>query len=154
MGHLIFTKLDGLISVPYDFTKMESTGSPVPIPYESRIYIDGKGEFNVSPQGTVIYQEQQEENNISRKVQYVDMNGNTTDLINKRNSFNSVRVSPDKKKLVLLITDRDDQSQVWTYNIEFGSFTQITSKDDHVGPQWFEGSSKILYMPITADKKI
>jgi len=127
-GHLVYVNQTTMFAVPFDLKRLAVTGSPVPILQDLATSIpDGGGQFSFSGSGRLVYVTA--ENTVSTyPAVWVDRKGVATPLLAEPGSYANPRLSPDGRRLALTVL-RDDNWDVWVYDLERGVPSRLTFDD-------------------------
>lgn len=142
-GHLIFGRGDSLYIVGFDPEKLETHGDPVQIVTGVGDSSAGTLEYAFSRNGTLIAfppgQTFDEGGNpvlLNRKGERLPLAQGAFDLI----VMNDPHISPDDKKLTA-----DGNFEVWTYDLERGTSTRLTSGTRTSWPWWTPDGKRVSY---------
>jgi len=152
-GHLLFSRSGVLYIVPFDANNLEIEGQPVPV--IEGVYSElttGITNYMVSDNGTLAYIPGAVEGG-SRKIVKIDLNGNTTTLDSSGHPYLEPRLSPDNKKIALVIRDGED-FDIWIFDILRKTLSRLTFGGLNRTPQWSQNGKKIAFMKRTKDGKI
>ena len=126
-GHLVYVVDNELFAVPFDLAALDVVGSAIPI----LSGIDSGGDndvavqpFSVAPTGTLAYLADSG-GEPEYPVVWVDRQGNTTPLWDEHGEYGLPRLSPDGTRLAL-VAHRNDNVDIWIYDIERGTPTRLT----------------------------
>jgi len=146
-GHLLYTFKGALYAVPFDPDRLETQGSAVPILNDAQISQTTRAKYDVSLTGTLIYQKGSGTASQSERstIQWIDPSGKMEPLLAKPGSYGSVRVSPDGKRLAMMVRDgakQDIQVLEWqsgrTTSLTFGT----AAFDD---PVWSSDGQSLIF---------
>ncbi|HTI35913.1 MAG TPA: protein kinase [Vicinamibacterales bacterium] len=124
-GYLLYVNKGTVFAVPFDLTKLEMTGTPAPVLQQvTSTPTEGGAQMAFSTTGLLAY--------IrggpvvpTYPVVWVDRDGRTSRLLDEQAPYANPRLSPDGKRLSLTIF-RDNNWDVWVYDIERGVSTRLT----------------------------
>ena len=128
-GHLVYVVDDTLFAVPFALAALDVVGSAIPI----LSGIDSGGSdnlgdlvqpFSVAPTGTLAYLADSG-GETEYPVVWVDRQGNTTPLWDEPGEYGHPQLSPDGTRLAL-VAHRNDNVDIWIYDIERGTPTRLT----------------------------
>jgi serine/threonine-protein kinase len=159
-GHLVFMRNATLLAVPFDATRAEIIGAPVPLLagiMQSTNAPDtssetGMGQFALSASGTLIYAAGDRYPTSASTLLRVDPKGAETKLAEIKGRFLAPRLSPSGSRLVgFRYGDGSKASDIWMYEIPSGSPTRITSTGDAAWPLFSPDGTGITFATITGD---
>ncbi len=142
-GHLVYAWAGDLMVVPFDLKKLEVTGSPVPV-YQGIQRGDlGLAHYGLSKTGSLVFVPGFAAPPEGRIV-WVDLEGNVERLPFPLGFYQSPRLSPDGKQLV--ITRQDNMPNLWVYGLDRGTSRRFT---DEQGAEywaiWTLDGKRIVY---------
>ena len=116
-GHLVYAAGSNLLAIPFDATRLEVTGGPVPVVEDVRRVIEavsGAAQFAVSESGTIAYVSGAAANpRLSLlAIAPTDGSGKAEPLPATPARYTSPRVSPDGRQIAVTVTD-DAGSSIW-----------------------------------------
>ena len=124
-GHLVYVIDDTLFAIPFDLAALDVVGSAIPVlSGMADSFLRGEQQFSVAPTGTMAYLADSGGETVYPVV-WVDRQGNTTPLWEEPGEYGNPRLSPDGRRLALT-AHRDDNVDVWIYDIERGAPTRVT----------------------------
>jgi Tol biopolymer transport system component len=153
-GHLLYLREGSLLAQPFDMSRLQPSGEPVPI--ASRIQrwaVTGSSAFSVSDNGVLAYQAGE----ASARLCWLDRRGveratfgpegNYFDPFKNRLGASPPRISPDGRRFVYSVTDaRRGTSDLWTQEIEGGRQTRLTNDfDEDLSPVWAPDGGSIFF---------
>ena len=134
-GHLIYGHVDGaLMGVPFDVESLQVTGAPVTLLPSLAVFGGGASQFGVSNNGTLIYATAAGVDSGATgqvPLMWVDMEGNETPLPLRQAGARIPRLSPEGSRIAY-----QSDGQIWVYDIETGTNTQLTFEGTSRGPTW------------------
>lgn len=141
-GHLIFTHDGAIWAAPFDAERLELIGSPVPILPELSVGILNidQAKFDFADDGTLIYVAGSHE---GRSLLWVDRSGNTIPALEDRAAFQFPRVSPDGRKLAVMI--QTESVDIWIYDLLLGTRIRMTTEGLNRRPVWTPDGSRIAF---------
>jgi len=141
-GHLLYSRQSVLYAVRYD----PATGATgVPFQLLDGIATDpvqGPAHYSMSHEGTLVFARGGE---ISRRTRVVtvDLNGEAQDMNLPDRAYGRVRSSPDGRALVFQIEEAN--ASVWTYDLERGTLSRLSSGWESEVPVWMNAGEQVLY---------
>jgi Tol biopolymer transport system component len=159
-GHLVFMRNASLLAVPFDATRAEIIGAPVPLLagiMQSTNAPDtggetGMGQFALSASGTLIYAAGDRYPTSASTLVRVDPKGAETKLAEIKGRFLAPRLSPSGSRVVgFRYGDGSKASDIWMYEIPSGSATRLTSTGDAAWPLFSPDGTGITFVTLTGD---
>ena len=144
-GYVVFAQSGGLMAAGFDLDALELTGAPVPV--LSNVYTDllsGVALYDFSQNGTLVYMSARTEN----RIVWVSRKGQTRSLMDASGSFLLPRLSPDGRRLAVVVLDRStNRRDVWVLDLERDTFTRLTSSEFESAhePVWSPDSRSIAF---------
>jgi serine/threonine-protein kinase len=127
-GHLLYQQGGGtLMSVRFDLTNLEASGEPTPILPGVRTVDLGSTDYTVSGNGVLAYVPGQ--SNLDYSLVWVDRDGRETEVTARRDNYAIPRISPDGKRVALVILPASGLGHVWVYDLQSDSFSRLISGD-------------------------
>jgi Tol biopolymer transport system component/predicted Ser/Thr protein kinase len=144
-GHLLYLDQGVLFGVPFDPTRLEMRGSPVPLLED--VAADAPtagGQFDVSRNGTLLY--------LAGKgaaqtwtAAWLDSMGKTQPLLSKSGSYYTPRISPDGQRVVVAVSMGKGED-LYVYDPQHDSMTRLTFKEGgSTFPVWAPDGKHIAY---------
>jgi serine/threonine-protein kinase len=135
-GHVLFVQDATLFALPFDSGSLEVRGSQMPVLEGIEAQPGEAGaQYDVSASGILTYVE----GSASLKtfpITWVDRTGRTETLWEEAGIYGSPRLSPDGKSLALSVL-RDDNWDVWIYDLQRGVATRLTFGEGYdADPVW------------------
>ena len=124
-GHLLYSVGDALWAVGVDADRFEVVGDPIPVLEGVTITVTGGANVAVSENGTLVYQRGSAQQDAARTLVWVDREGTAEVVAAKPRPYSSVRLSPDGRQVVTLITEGGNLD-IWTYDLERDTPTRLT----------------------------
>ena len=148
-GHVVFARGMTILAVPFDATRLEVTGSPVPlVEYVDNDPPSGIGEFSVSASGALAYVPQRRQG--GRTLQWVTPAGRPSPIDLPAGFISTPRLSPDGAQLAFVMEQGDRRSQIWTYEFASGRRVQVTRNGEHWAPVWTHDGRALIFTRATA----
>jgi Tol biopolymer transport system component len=143
-GHLIFANDGTIFAVPFDLDRLQATGSPTPfLEHVAMSTSTGSAQFDVSRTGTLIYFAGNSSGEIAN-IDWMDKDGNFQPLHLTPADYRDPSISPDGKKLALILRDRK-ASDVWVYDLERDTLSRVTFNGYNISPVWTPDGRHIVY---------
>jgi len=147
-GQLLFLRGTTLVAQPCDPGSGKLSGEAVPL--AEGIVRDpdfGIGAFSVSRQGDLAYQT---DRGVGSQLAFFDRAGNKVTEVGEPGGYSQVALSPDNKRIVLLVDEADGGSDFWIISAENGSLQRFTFTAVNAGarrsqPAWAPDGRRIYY---------
>jgi serine/threonine protein kinase len=144
-GYIFYVRQSILLAQRFSAGNLKLSGDAMPVA-ENLQYFDIRiaGTFSVSTTGTIIYQENNPDN--ERPVLF-DTKGNVTKTLFNKKVFSFARFSPDGKRIAFDSYDPSERNiDVWTYDIQRSVTTRLTFEPSvDFAPQWTPDGKQITY---------
>ncbi len=152
-GHILFSRSGVLYVIAFDVDNLEVKGQPIPV--VEGVYSElttGITNYMVSDNGTLAYIPGPVEGG-NRKIVKIDMKGEATTLDSTGHPYLEPRLSPDNKKIAVVIRDGED-FDIWIFDILRKTLSRLTFGGLNRTPQWSPDGLNIAYMKRAKDGKI
>jgi hypothetical protein len=152
-GHIVYATADGSITaVPFDVSRLEITGNPVPIVQGVAVKASGAADFDLANDGRLVYATGSSGVGGDRTLSWVDLKGKETPIASAKRSYVYARVARD---LRLSLDIRDQEQDVWILETR-GTLTRLTSSEgqDQYGLWTPDDKRVILYSAASGDHKM
>ena len=127
-GHLVYVNQSTLFAIPFDLSKLETTGMAAPVVEQISSSTDNGGaHFSISGTGRLIYLTGEATQN-EYSVVSVDRDGQQTPLLDDLREFSEPDFSPDGSRLVFSIPS-DQNWDIWVYDLVRKVPTRLTFDD-------------------------
>jgi serine/threonine-protein kinase len=144
-GHLAYVNKATLFAIPFNLGTLETSGTAVPVLNDVAYQPStGSGLFDVSRTGTLIYRSRTDAA-VMTTVQWVDSTGKKEVLRAKSGAYRDVTISPDGKRILLVISEGANQD-VWVYDPRRDGITRLTFGGVNGFPQWSPDSQYVVYL--------
>jgi serine/threonine-protein kinase len=148
-GHLLYAVGDVLYAAPFDILKVEITGGQFPILEGVRRAAAGspslQAHYAFSDQGTLIYIPGGSTQTRERILLLAGRDGGVQRLGLPPKAYNSARLSPDGKKIVVGTEERAGNA-IWIYDLSGTSdIRQLTLRGNNERPIWMPDSRRVTF---------
>jgi Tol biopolymer transport system component len=145
-GHIIYLQQGTVFAVPFDINTLKITGPQFPA-FEgvSTNSATGGGQYDVSPDGTLVFIPGIASSSLSGPVMWMTKEGKTSTLRAAPSQWSEPRFSPTGDRLAMAISD-GKQREIWVYEPSRGTATQLTfdPATDRT-PVWSPGGTRIVF---------
>jgi serine/threonine-protein kinase len=140
-GHLIYVHQGAIFGVPFDLSRLETRGVPVPLLGDIAANVtQGSGRFDFSRNGTFVYVSGTSAVTLAPLV-WMDSAGNTQPIVTTPTQAQTPRLSPDGKRLALSI-----QGDLFVYDISRDAMTKLTfDRNLNRFPVWTPDGQHIVF---------
>ena len=156
-GHLLYSHKGTLFAIPFDLNRLETRGPAVPVvdgvAYEK---FTGAALFDVSRTGTLVYRKAGggggrvlRGGDRVTTIQWLDAAGKKTPLLGKPRTYEAFRLSPDGKRLAVLVVEGSGQD-IWIYDPQRDAMTRLTfGGGSYSDPIWSPDGRYIVFGSFT-----
>ena len=126
-GHLVYVNRGTLFAVRFDLENLETRGTPAPVLDQvgySSLY--GSAQFDFSGTGTLVYRGGSGGGG-RVTLQWLDGAGKMQPLLAKPGFYERPRLSPDGRRVSMLVTDAEGATDNWVYDPERETMIRLTS---------------------------
>jgi Tol biopolymer transport system component len=145
-GHIVYARAGSLMAVPFDLSRMEVRGAPVPVQegVVTTALTSGSAEYDVTASGMLAYVPGNAKAPV-RSLVWVDRTGGAKILPAPERVYGSPRVSPDGKQLAVQINDNGDLA-IWIYEFARNTLTRLTfAPGISSSPVWTPDGRRVIY---------
>jgi Tol biopolymer transport system component len=145
-GHIVYAHAGSLMAVPFDLSRMEVRGAPVPVQegVMTTSLTSGGAEYDVTESGMLAFVPGNARAPV-RSLAWVDRAGIAKTIPAPPRVYNAPRLSPDGKQLAVQIND-DGALAIWVYDFARNTLTRLTfGPGISSNPLWTSGGRKIIY---------
>ena len=151
-GHLVYVRQGTMFAVPFDVTRLEVTGPPVPVieGIASSPDVTGGAQFASGGNGTLVYVPGR---SIASDVpiSWIDRSGKVAPLRAMPSNWSNPVFSPDGTRLAIDIFD-GKQSDVWVYDWARDALSRLTfDAADDLHPAWTPDGRRIAFSSRRGD---
>jgi serine/threonine-protein kinase len=142
-GHLVFGRGSEIWAVAFDAARAEVVGRPQRM--VEHVWVGGfyySTLFTASQNGVLAYAPAGTQSG-RRSLVWVDRQGRETPITRELRPYAAPRLSPDGKSILVRIAE--DAVDIWSYEIERGVLTRLTSEGYEEGPLWAKDGKSFFY---------
>jgi serine/threonine-protein kinase len=148
-GHLVYVHQGTLFAEPFDLTRLEPTGSPVPViegisssSGASTGAAAGSAVAAWTDAGMAVYRAAQDAG--AAPIQWMDQTGTLTPLLPNPSRWANPQFSPDGQQLTMDIDN--GRTDVFVYELARHTLTRLTTEGEpNLGPIWTPDGRRIVY---------
>ena len=143
-GHLIYAAAGSLWAVGFDPERLEAVGAPVPVVEGVLTKLQGGANFGLSDNGSLVYFDTRPDL-LERALVWVDREGREEELSAAPTAYESPRLSPDGRYVVVEVNDRANRD-VMVYDLERDTPTRLTlDPGQDAYPIWAPDGQRVLF---------
>ena len=154
-GHLLYMQDNTLFAVPFDTSRLETTGKSVPV-FErvASTTVSGSAQYAVSDTGTLIYQSGTSAD-AAAPLWWMDATGAVTPLYSTPIDWNYPQFSPTGDRLAMVV-GRGDEAQVHVYDFSRERLDALTfERGMKISVVWTPSGTHVIYgMRAAADQRL
>jgi eukaryotic-like serine/threonine-protein kinase len=140
-GHIGYVSSNGSVfAIPFDLERLEVKGGGVPV-------LEGFSSIAISDSGTLIYTPRSSAGFAKQNLVWVNRQGKPEPLSAAPNQYWSFRISPDGKRVALMVTSKFTTGNIWIWDIARETMTRLTfdeNTNDTI-PLWTPDGKRIVY---------
>ncbi len=141
-GHLLYSKVDNLIVVPFDLAKLTITGPPVTLLERARDGVGEGAQYAVSDSGALAYVQAQS-GVFERRLVWVNRDGTVTPIAAPPKAYTDPVIAPDGRSIALSV--QGTTQTLWIYDLDRSSLTTLPATGSLQSPVWTPDSRRIAY---------
>ena len=146
-GHLVYATAGTLRAVPFDLTRLETRGTPVPIERNVVTTANGAVDAVVAGDGTLAYVAG-DAAAPTRTLVWVDRNGSETPIMAPPRGYTHPRLSPDGTRVAVFAADQ--AADLWMFDLGRTTFTSLTSSQGvDFFPVWTPNGQRLIFSQRT-----
>jgi serine/threonine-protein kinase len=145
-GHIVYAHAGSLVAVAFDLTRMEVSGSPVPVQegVVTTALTSGGAEYDVTPSGLLAFVSGNAKPP-ARSLVWVDRKGLAKTVPAPPRVYSSPSLSPDGKQLAVQIND-EGVLAIWIYEFARNTLTRLTfGPGNSTSPLWTPDGRRVVY---------
>jgi Tol biopolymer transport system component len=125
-GHLLFLHQDTLWVAPFDLSRLTVTTALQPALEEVNSNVNGGGDFDLSPTGTLVYVSSNAQISFPYSIWSLDSEGQTKPLQPTPGMYENPHFSPDGKRLAFELAISPARADIWVKDLERGTTSRVT----------------------------
>jgi Tol biopolymer transport system component len=148
-GHVVYALRGAVLAVPFDAGSLSIKGAPVPLVEGVRrqqAALSSAAHFAVSSDGTLAYVPPSTAAPSPRTLVWVDRQGREEAILAQPQLYRYPRLAPDGMRLAVEIQDRNQNRDIWVWDLVRGSWTRVTSDPAFdTEPAWTPDGQHLLF---------
>jgi serine/threonine-protein kinase len=147
---LVYVRWDGMImAVPFDVRHRKATGAPAAVQDSVRMWYGSGGDASafLTSSGGLAYSH----GTTPRRLLWVDRSGNATPVLGEQREFRNVRLSPDGKRVVLVI-GTGSITDLWVLDLAASTLTPVTTGGAARTPAWMPDGRSLVYVSTASGR--
>ncbi len=146
-GHLVYLRQNTLWAAPFDLSRLEVTGAPQPVLEEVNGPINGRGDFDFSQTGTLVYVSSNAQISFPYSIWWLGGTGQTKALQVTPGLYESPRFSPDGKRLAFELATSPVRADIWVKDLERDNVSRLTHVPGRNNcPVWTPEGKSIVFV--------
>jgi serine/threonine-protein kinase len=141
-GHLIYARGGSLMAAPFDADRLQVTGSPVPILHGVAYSEDGRADFSVSSDGSLVYVPAEDTPEMT--VLWMDRQGEAQPIELPPHQYFAPSLSPDGRRLAMTTLD-GPRMETWIFDIERNVLTRYTFEGSNHFSVWTPDGERLAF---------
>ena len=142
-GHLLYVRSGTVYGVAFDAETKTITGSPRPL-LDDVAGFRLQGVAYVAVSGKSLYYLPYDPTSEHRELVWVDRRGEPTPVVEQRQGYEGLQLSPDGKQILAGICLRGE-CDIWRYEIERATWNRVTSDGGNCCACWSPDGRSIVY---------
>ncbi len=144
-GHVVYARDDTIFAVPFDLSRLQVTGGPVPVIED---VAQTSSSYGTGGQSSAFHHLA---HSCTRAVErlhrlvWMDREGKATPVTERRAQYQSVKVSPDGQRLAVSLVE-SGQENLYFYDIERESFSRLPRDGNNRVPAWSPDGQWVAFM--------
>jgi Tol biopolymer transport system component len=144
-GHLIFVRSGMLMAVPFDRSRLQPVGTPVPVIEGIRVENGGAIQLHIAQDGTLAYIPGLANSGRDRRLAFLGADGQLAPLSAPVREYTGVALSPDGTRAAVQI-GTGDGADVWVVELTRGAITRVTTEQGFDGnPLWSRDGTAVIF---------
>jgi Tol biopolymer transport system component len=144
-GYLVYARSGTLLAVPFDVSRLEVAGQPIPIAENVVQMTNGAAQFSISGPGSLVYVAGNVQEATSTLV-WVDRKGEARPLMAPPRTYRWPRLSPDGRRVAVSIGNAGVAADIWLYDLARDALTRLTFGDRSDDPVWSPDGKWVAFL--------
>ncbi len=142
-GYIFFVQDATLFARPFDETRLEFSGAPIPIADGIPILGPGRAPFSVSAAGVLAYWRYPP--GTPAVLQWFDREGRASPAMGPPAQYVGFTLSPDARRLAFSRTGKAGGADVWVRDLSSGQENQVTFDGAAFTPHWSPDGARLVF---------
>jgi len=145
-GYLVYVREQTLVAQPFDATKRDITGEPIPVGEGLGVNNVGGASFSLSATGVLVFRAGETQ---GRRVVWRDRNGKETPALDEPKDYTDTWLSPDGNRIVFAFNEGGDKGDIWIRDFVHGITSRFTFEPElELAPVWSPDGRRIAYSKL------
>jgi serine/threonine-protein kinase len=139
-GHLVYFAESRMMAAPFDAERGLITGTAVPVQSVESAGPWGYRTVASTPDGLQVQALRP-----PSRLLWVTRDGKESEIPLPRGSYRTPMVSPDGTRIALALAEGGRNADIWTFDLDGGRPTRITTRGENMSPVWTPGGESLLF---------
>jgi len=145
-GYLLYVREQTLVAQPFDPSRQEIRGEPIPVGEGLGVNNVGGASFSLSTNGVLAFRAGETQ---GRHLMWVDRNGKETPVLDDARNYTDTWLSPDGSRLVFDLGESADKGDLWIRDLARGITSRFTFEPEReFAPVWSPDGRRIAYSRV------
>ena len=142
-GHIAFTMAGRLMVVPFDPATLRMLGPPAEMVNGIRTEASQRGQYAVTPDGTLIYAEGVSAS--GGRLVWADSAGRLDTLLFPTRSYGTFDLSPDGRRVVVMLYPPAAGPEVWVLDLDRRQSIKLATQGIPSVPRWWPDGRRVVF---------